>query len=42
MTDFSQGAAFIEGEYVTIADAKIPVMDWGFLHSDATYDVAHV
>lgn len=42
MTDFSQGAAFVEGEYIAIADAKIPVLDWGFLHSDATYDVAHV
>jgi branched-chain amino acid aminotransferase len=42
MTDFSQGVAFIEGEYVAIADAKIPLLDWGFLHSDATYDVAHV
>ena len=42
MTDFSNGAAFIEGEYVAVADAKIPVLDWGFLHSDATYDVAHV
>ena len=42
MTDFSEGAAFIDGEYVPIAEAKIPVLDWGFLHSDATYDVAHV
>ena len=42
MTDFSQGIAFIEGEYVAIAEAKIPLLDWGFLHSDATYDVAHV
>jgi branched-chain amino acid aminotransferase len=42
MTDFSQGAAFVEGEYIAIADARIPVLDWGFLHSDATYDVAHV
>lgn len=42
MTDYSQGIAFIEGEYVPIADAKIPILDWGFLHSDATYDVAHV
>jgi branched-chain amino acid aminotransferase len=25
-----------------VADASIPVLDWGFLHSDATYDVAHV
>jgi len=42
MTDFSQGVAYIDGEYVAIADAKIPLLDWGFLHSDATYDVAHV
>ena len=42
MTDFSQGAAFIDDEYVPVADARIPVLDWGFLHSDATYDVAHV
>ncbi len=41
MTDYSKGAAFIDGEYVAVADAKIPVLDWGFLHSDATYDVAH-
>jgi branched-chain amino acid aminotransferase len=42
MTDFSAGAAFIDGEYLPVAEAKIPVLDWGFLHSDATYDVAHV
>ena len=42
MTDFSRGVAFINGEYVPVADASIPVLAWGFLHSDATYDVAHV
>ena len=42
MTDFSKGIAYIEGEYVAIEDARIPLLDWGFLHSDATYDVAHV
>ena len=42
MTDFAQGIAYIEDEYVAIAEAKIPLLDWGFLHSDATYDVAHV
>ena len=41
MSDLSQGAAFIEGEYIPVAEARIPVLDWGFLHSDATYDVAH-
>ena len=42
MTDFSKGAAFVDGRYVPIVDARISLLDWGFLHSDATYDVAHV
>ena len=42
MTDFSHGSAFIGGEFVPISEAKIPILDWGFLHSDATYDVVHV
>jgi branched-chain amino acid aminotransferase len=41
MSDLSQGAAFIDGEYIPVAEARIPVLDWGFLHSDATYDVTH-
>jgi branched-subunit amino acid aminotransferase/4-amino-4-deoxychorismate lyase len=36
------GAAFIDGDYVPIAEAKIPILDWGFLRSDCTYDVVHV
>jgi branched-chain amino acid aminotransferase len=36
------GVAFLNKEFVPIAEAKISVLDWGFLHSDATYDVAHV
>ncbi len=39
---FSAGAAFMEGEYVPIAEARIPVLDWGFTRSDVTYDVVHV
>jgi len=42
MPDFSNGSAFIEEEFVPISEAKISILDWGFLHSDATYDVAHV
>lgn len=42
MADLSKGAAFINDQYVPIAEASLPVLDWGFLHSDATYDVAHV
>jgi branched-chain amino acid aminotransferase len=41
MNDLSQGAAFIDDGYIPVAEARIPVLDWGFLHSDATYDVAH-
>ena len=41
MKDLSNGVAFIDNEYIPVAEARIPVLDWGFLHSDATYDVAH-
>jgi branched-chain amino acid aminotransferase len=36
------GVAFIDGCFVPITDAKLSVLDWGLLHSDATYDVVHV
>lgn len=39
---FPQGYAWIDNKYVELADAKIPILDWGFLRSDATYDVVHV
>lgn len=39
---FPQGYAWIDGTFVTLAEAKIPILDWGFLRSDATYDVVHV
>ena len=42
MPDLSKGAAFIDGDYLPVAEASIPLLDWGFLHSDATYEVAHV
>ena len=32
----------MDGEFVPVAEARIPILDWGFLRSDATYDVAHV
>lgn len=40
--DFTEGAAYIDGGFVPVAEARIPILDWGFLRSDATYDVAHV
>jgi branched-chain amino acid aminotransferase len=39
---YAEGAAFVEGRFVPIAEARVPILDWGFLRSDATYDVAHV
>jgi branched-chain amino acid aminotransferase len=37
-----EGLAFVDGTYVPIGEARIPILDWGFLRSDATYDVVHV
>ncbi|WP_022729610.1 aminotransferase class IV [Fodinicurvata sediminis] len=36
------GVAYIQGKYTPIEEAGIPIEDWGFLHSDATYDVVHL
>ena len=41
-TDWSAGAAFIDDRFVPIEAARISVLDWGFTHSDVTYDVVHV
>ncbi|MFW5970450.1 MAG: aminotransferase class IV, partial [Halofilum sp. (in: g-proteobacteria)] len=40
--DPAAGLALIEDKIVPVAEARLPILDWGFLHSDATYDVAHV
>ena len=37
-----QSLAYVNGEIVPINEAKISLLDWFFLHSDATYDVVHV
>lgn len=39
---FPPGVAFMDGQYLPISEAKISVLDYGLLHSDATYDVVHV
>ena len=39
---FAAGAAFIEGDYVPVGEARIPLLDWGFIKSDCTYDVVGV
>ena len=40
--DLGEGCAWIDGEYVPIAEARIPIVDSGFLRSDVTYDVVAV
>ena len=42
MSDWKQGVAWMNGELMPIAEAKLPVTDWGLTHSDITYDVVHV
>jgi len=39
---FPKGSAWIDGKFIDISEAKISILDWGFLRSDATYDVVHV
>ncbi|WP_342729313.1 aminotransferase class IV [Bradyrhizobium sp. B097] len=39
---YPHGIAFMDGQYLPVSQAKVSVLDYGFLHSDATYDTAHV
>lgn len=39
---YADGTAFIDGDYIPLAEARISILDWGFLHSDVTYDVVAV
>lgn len=39
---FAKGVAWIEGQLVPLAEARIPLLDQGFMHSDLTYDVPSV
>lgn len=39
---YPHGVAFMDGQYLPMSEAKVSVLDWGFLHSDATYDTVHV
>lgn len=37
-----RGVAFMDGRWMPLAEAAVPILDRGFVRSDATYDVAHV
>ncbi len=39
---FAAGAAHVDGAFVPVAEARLPLLDWGFLKSDVTYDVVGV
>ncbi|KHN95517.1 Aminotransferase, class IV [Metarhizium album ARSEF 1941] len=39
---YSAGIARVAGEVVPLSEAKIPLIDQGFLYSDLTYDVVSV
>ncbi|GKZ32097.1 hypothetical protein AbraIFM66950_001236 [Aspergillus brasiliensis] len=39
---YAQGVAWIDGELVPLHEARIPILDQGFMHSDLTYDVPSV
>ena len=39
---FANGCAYIAGRYLPIDEARIPILDTGFLRSDLTYDVVAV
>jgi branched-chain amino acid aminotransferase len=39
---WERGAAYVDGEFCPIEDAKISVLDLGVTRSDCTYDVVHI
>ncbi|KAJ5112790.1 D-aminoacid aminotransferase-like PLP-dependent enzyme [Penicillium argentinense] len=39
---FAKGVAWVDGELVPLQEARIPILDQGFMHSDLTYDVPSV
>ena len=39
---YAAGCAWVDGDYVPIAEARIPLLDMGFSRSDCTYDVVAV
>ncbi len=41
-TDWSAGAAYIDGKVMPLSEAKIPITEWGYRRSDVTYDVVGV
>src|ERR1700733_2973604 len=41
-TAFAAGTAYIDGRYMPIGEAAIPITDWGYRRSDVSYAVVGV
>lgn len=39
--DFSRALAWIDGGFVPLSEARVPVRDFGLMYADMTYDVVH-
>ena len=39
---WSAGAAYVDGAFMPVRDARVPVTDWAYRRSDVTYDVVGV
>ncbi|ARM92236.1 aminotransferase protein (plasmid) [Rhizobium sp. CIAT894] len=39
---FQKGSAYVDGKIIPIEEAKVPLLDWGFLRSDACQDTVSV
>ncbi|KAF3402195.1 putative branched-chain-amino-acid aminotransferase [Talaromyces pinophilus] len=39
---YAKGVAWVDGELYPLHEARIPILDQGFMHSDLTYDVPSV
>ena len=37
-----RGVGYANGRFIDIEEAAVPLLDWGFIRSDATYDVVGV
>ena len=37
-----KGIAWIDCKFMKLSEARITILDWGFLRSDATYDIVYV
>lgn len=40
--EWAAGAAYVDGQFMALKDARLPVTEWGYRRSDVTYDVTSV